>query len=201
MRRKIELVAALATIAVLSGGWILAEEIAYQARWNAWDQGDQVISFNGPNYPTQPQRDFPWEAMFGAIAISGGAVGWLFKMFGTVDARIDEINQKLGEIQSQIALDRQAGDSGMTLIDKEIHILYQRLEKLQSDSDLHDRRLYQAVEELTEALRVRGLFNPRGRTGAGQDWPTADPPTGAFPTPDTQPINYNRPPTPPPGQP
>lgn len=183
-----------AAVALFFGGrWLIAEEMRYRAELRRWDRNPLELPFYGAAQNSQPQRDFPWEAVLGAIALSGGAVGWVLNNFGQVDTRLDAVALSIKDLQSQAKLAKQERESSLLLLQRDLLLLENALRDLQAESDRHDRRLYRAVENLTEALKSRGLFTPRSQTPDFRDWPTDDPPTGVS--------GYHRPPTPPPGEP
>ena len=174
-----------------AGRWLVVEEIKYRDRLQAWDRNPIELPYYSAAQNSQPDRDFPWEALLAAIALTGAGVGWILNNFGVMDARLDDIALSIKDLQSQSKLSKQERDASLMLLQRDLQLLENSLRELQTESDRHDRRLYKAVENLTEALKARGLFVPRSETPDQKGWPTDDPPTGTF--------GYYRPPTPPPG--
>ena len=182
---------AASLVLFFAGRWLVVEKIKYRDRLQVWDRDPIELPYYSTAQNSQPDRDFPWEALLAAIALTGGVAGWILNSFGVMDQRLDIVNAKLQQLEAQDELARQQREASLALLQRDLQLLENSLRKLQAESDRHDRRLYKAVENLTEALNARRLFAPRSQTPDQKGWPTDDPPTGTF--------GYYRPPTPPPG--
>ena len=182
---------AASLVLFFAGRWLVVEKIKYRDRLQVWDRDPIELPYYSTAQNSQPDRDFPWEALLAAIALTGAGVGWILNNFGVIDARLDDIALSIKDLQSQSKLSKQERDASLLLLQRDLQLLENSLRELRTESDRHDRRLYKAVENLTEALNARRLFAPRSQTPDQKGWPTDDPPTGTF--------GYYRPPTPPPG--
>lgn len=183
-----------AVVALVWGGqWAIGEEMRYRDWPSAWDQEPLSFPLFGLAENSAPERDFPWEALLGGLALGGGAIGWVLSEFKSVDHRLDEVEAGMQKLASADELARQQHEASLLLLQRDLHLLENALRELQTKSDRHDRRLYNAVENLKETLKAKGLLIPRSQTPDQRGWPTDDPPTGAF--------SYHRPSTPPPSDP
>lgn len=182
---------AASLVLFFAGRWLVVEKIKYRDRLQVWDRDPIELPYYSTAQNSQPDRDFPWEALLAAIALTGAGVGWILNNFGVIDARLDDIALSIKDLQSQSKLSKQERDASLLLLQRDLQLLENSLRELRIESDRHDRRLYKAVENLTEALNAHGLFAPRSQTPDQKGWSTDDPPTGTF--------GYYRPPTPPPG--
>lgn len=184
----------VAIVVIALGRALWVAEFRHRGALAAWEAAPIEIPLNGPAQNSQPQRDFPWEVLLGGLALGGGAIGWVLSEFKFVDQRLDGVEAGIQKLASADELASQQREASLILLQRDLQLLENSLRELQAESDRHDRRLYRAVENLTEALNSKGLFVPRSQTPEQRGWPTDDPPTGAI-------WHYDRPPTPPPGEP
>lgn len=183
----------VAIVVIALGRALWVAEFRHRGALAAWEAAPIEIPLNGPAQNSQPQRDFPWEVLLGGLALGGGAIGWVLSEFKSVDHRLDEVEAGIQKLAAADELARQQHEASLLLLQRDLQLLENSLRKLQAESDRHDRRLYNAVENLEETLKAKGLLIPRSQTPDQRGWPTDDPPTDAF--------SYHRPSTPPPSDP
>lgn len=179
------------TFAAVGIQGVIAEEFAFQQRFNFWEYGELNIPLAGqiPQDQQQLKRDFPLGETLTAIALGGAALGWIFSNFKEIDERLDDLKDAQTALDGKASVAKVERESSLLLLQRDLLLLQRDLERLKDEGTRRDDGLRIAIENLTEALSKAGIISPRSINPNGRQWPADESTTAGFrvPTPPPSP--------------